>query len=220
MGKVKAIIKSPNREKEHLVTLMPLDKDIIDEKNVANLYRLHQEKRNAASCGIYAVPVSKKLPWMAIFNIPTELVEDLKAKKKPNHRYYIVKIQAWKANSIRPACNVISSIGEAGNLDAESLRILKSHDIWSDEYETEGQKISEKVHESLRVFTKDIDPESGEWVIHPDELKSRVDLREKRIFTIDPITAKDLDDALSIDKISDFIYEIGVHIADVSYFVQ
>jgi exoribonuclease R len=48
----------------------------------------------------------------------------------------------------------------------------------------------------------------------------RRDLREKRIFTIDPLTAKDLDDALSIDKITDNIYEIGVHIADVSYFVQ
>jgi DIS3-like exonuclease 2 len=45
-------------------------------------------------------------------------------------------------------------------------------------------------------------------------------LRHKRIFTIDPITAMDLDDALSIDKITDNIYEIGVHIADVSYFVQ
>ena len=45
-------------------------------------------------------------------------------------------------------------------------------------------------------------------------------MREKRIFTIDPISARDLDDALSIEKISDKIYEIGVHIADVSYFVQ
>ena len=44
-------------------------------------------------------------------------------------------------------------------------------------------------------------------------------MRSKRIFTIDPLTAKDLDDALSIEKISDHIYEIGVHIADVSYFV-
>lgn len=72
----------------------------------------------------------------------------------------------------------------------------------------------------MRIFTKDIDPISGEWIIPEDEIKRRVDLRNKRIFTIDPITAKDLDDALSIDKISDFIYEIGVHIADVSYFVQ
>ncbi len=157
---------------------------------------------------------------MAIMNVPKELVDDLRAKKKPNHRYYLVKMKQWKATSIRPACNVMSSIGEAGNLDAESLRLLKMHDIWSDEYETPGQGINEKVHESLRVFTKDIDPLSQEWIIHQDEIKRRVDLRDKRIFTIDPLTAKDLDDALSIDKISDFIYEIGVHIADVSYFVQ
>ena len=45
-------------------------------------------------------------------------------------------------------------------------------------------------------------------------------MRSKRIFTIDPLTARDLDDALSIEKINDSIFEIGVHIADVSYFVQ
>lgn len=94
------------------------------------------------------------------------------------------------------------------------------HDVWSDEYETEGQKISDKVHESLRVFTKDIDDKSCEWKIPEEEIKKRRDLRSKRIFTIDPLTAKDLDDALSIERISENIYEIGVHIADVSYFVQ
>lgn len=125
----------------------------------------------------------------------------------------------WKAHAYRPACTVLTSIGEAGNLDAESMRLLKMHDIWSDEYETEGQKISEKVDESLRIFTKDIDLVSGEWIIPQEEIDRRVDLRNKRIFTIDPITAKDLDDALSIEKVSEFVYEIGVHIADVSYFV-
>jgi DIS3-like exonuclease 2 len=118
-------------------------------------------------------------------------------------------------------CRITEHIGEAGNLSAESLRILKMHDIWSDEYEAEGQKlVSDKVHESLRVFTKNIDPVTGEWKIPEEEIKLRRDLRSKRIFTIDPLTAKDLDDALSIDKITDSIYEIGVHIADVSYFVQ
>ena len=94
------------------------------------------------------------------------------------------------------------------------------HDVWSDEYETEQQKLDEKVHESLRVFTKDLDPVSGEWNIPEAEIKQRLDLRKRRIFTIDPLTAKDLDDALSIERISEHIYEIGVHIADVSYFVQ
>ena len=93
------------------------------------------------------------------------------------------------------------------------------NDICSEEYEPEGKPIDEKILESLRVFTKDIDKSSLEWIIPEQEISKRLDLRSKRIFTIDPLTAKDLDDALSIDKISDTIYEIGVHIADVSYFV-
>ena len=178
------------------------------------------KKKVATTSGIFALPVSKKLPWMTISGIPDEFMKDIAEGKKPENRYYLVKMENWSASFIKPMCKVLSSIGEAGNLEAESLRILKQHDIWSDEYETTGQKISEKVHESLRVFTKDLDPVSGEWKIPADEITKRVDLRKKRIFTIDPLTAKDLDDALSIEQINDTIYEIGVHIADVSYFVQ
>lgn len=52
------------------------------------------------------------------------------------------------------------------------------------------------------------------------EFDVRRDLRSERIFTIDPNGAKDLDDALSIKKKEDGTYEVGVHIADVSYFVK
>jgi protein SSD1 len=52
------------------------------------------------------------------------------------------------------------------------------------------------------------------------ELEVRKDLRAERIFTIDPESAKDLDDALSIKANEDGTYEIGVHIADVSFFVK
>ena len=75
------------------------------------------------------------------------------------------------------------------------------------------------MHECLRLFSKDIDPKTKEWVIPEAEIKQRLDLRDTRIFTIDPITAKDLDDALSISRLSEHLFEIGVHIADVSYFV-
>jgi protein SSD1 len=50
------------------------------------------------------------------------------------------------------------------------------------------------------------------------EFEVRKDLREERIFTIDPPTAKDLDDALSIKTNDDGSFNVGVHIADVSYF--
>ena len=53
-----------------------------------------------------------------------------------------------------------------------------------------------------------------------DDLSGRRDLRSKRVFSIDPPTARDLDDALSIDALPDGTFEVGVHIADVSHFVR
>jgi len=167
--------------------------------------------------GVYAVPVSKKLPWMQINTIPEEFTEDVKEKKNSQNRYYLCKIVEWNQNDLRPTCRIISSIGEAGNLKAESTRLLRTFDINTDSYEVaEGQDNSAStenkfsfeslskscvgpVFDSLKVFIKDIDSESGEWVIPQAEIDQRLDLREKRIFTIDPVTAKDLDDALSID---------------------
>jgi hypothetical protein len=47
---------------------------------------------------ISAIPVTKKLPYMHITNIPDELIEDVKNKRKANHRYYIVKINKWEVD--------------------------------------------------------------------------------------------------------------------------
>jgi hypothetical protein len=95
---------------------------------------------------------------MTISNIPQEFILDIQMGRKPKDRYYIAKFESWNAGFIRPMCRITDHIGEAGDLRAESLRILKMNDVWTDEYEAEGQKISEKVTESLKVFTKDLDP--------------------------------------------------------------
>lgn len=100
------------------------------------------------------------------------------------------------------------------------MRLLKTYDICTEAYEDENMEPTQNVHECLKMFSKDIDPATKEWIIPQSEIDKRLDLRKRRIFTIDPITAKDLDDALSIEKISEKIYEIGVHIADVSFFVK
>ena len=52
------------------------------------------------------------------------------------------------------------------------------------------------------------------------EIARRLDLRDKNVFTIDPVDAKDFDDAIHVEKMSDGLYEVGVHIADVSHYVQ
>lgn len=58
------------------------------------------------------------------------------------------------------------------------------------------------------------------WSIPDIEIQRRRDLRGERIFSIDPATAKDLDDALHIKELDDGFFEVGVHIADVSYFLK
>ncbi|XP_017066310.1 DIS3-like exonuclease 2 [Drosophila eugracilis] len=55
--------------------------------------------------------------------------------------------------------------------------------------------------------------------ISKDDLRQRKDMRKTCIFTIDPMTARDLDDAVSIEKLGDNKYEVGVHISDVSYYL-
>jgi exoribonuclease R len=148
---------------------------------------------------VLAQPVNSKLPWMALETVPDEYYQDLKEDRPINQRYYIAKFLEWTDCQRRPVVKITESIGEAGNLHAESMRLLRTHDICTEAYEDENEEPTENVHESLKMFVKNINPKTKEWIIPRLELQKREDLRDKRIFTIDPITAKDLDDALSID---------------------
>lgn len=58
--------------------------------------------------------------------------------RKPKDRYYLARFESWNVGFIRPMCRITDHIGEAGDLRAESLRILKMNDVWTDEYEAEG----------------------------------------------------------------------------------
>ena len=64
------------------------------------------------------------------------------------------------------------------------------------------------------------EPGRRTWTPPASELAARRDYRSHRIFTIDPSNARDLDDALHITPLEDGSFEVGVHIADVSYFVD
>jgi ribonuclease R len=97
---------------------------------------------------------------------------------------------------------VIEILGAAGESQVEVSAIAR------------GLGIDETFDAELLNFAENIREE-----ITDADLEDRLDIRDKAVFTIDPVDAKDFDDALSIEKISNGNYRVGVHIADVSHYV-
>lgn len=114
------------------------------------------------------------------------------------------EIKRWQIHDLNPTGRIIREIGPLGDLETEKKAILADNSINQNEF-------SPVALQSL--------PETP-WSIPSVEYKQRRDLRSERIFSIDPKTAKDLDDALHIKELPDGFYEVGVHIADVTYFLK
>ena len=115
----------------------------------------------------------------------------------------VVRITEWPEHSKNPIGEVLDVLGEVGNNDTEMHAILAEFGLpyhYPENVEKAANKISE--------------------VINEDEIKRREDFRNITTFTIDPHDAKDFDDALSIRKLPSGLWEVGVHIADVTYYVQ
>ncbi|XP_029788728.1 DIS3-like exonuclease 2 [Suricata suricatta] len=117
---------------------------------------------------------------------------------------FICRIVDWKQDSSFALGQLAKSLGQAGEIEPETEGILT-------EYGVDFSEFSSEVLDCL--------PQRLPWTIPPEEFSKRRDLRKDCIFTIDPSTARDLDDALSCKALADGNFEVGVHIADVSYFV-
>ena len=129
-----------------------------------------------------------------------------------SNNLFIAKVEEWKNDNNYPLGTLQKLIGEEGDIEAETEMILSENGI---NYLEEFPK---DACEGLPI--DDVDGNETSWTIPDSEFSYRKNLTNNCVFTIDPSTARDLDDALSIEKLSDDSYEIGVHIADVSYFVK
>lgn len=78
-----------------------------------------------------------------------------------------------------------------------------------------------RAHNLYEEFPKDVEKEALKVAMRPskEEIERRLDLRKKLVLTIDPHDAKDLDDAIHLEKLESGMWELGVHIADVSHYV-
>ncbi|KAK8646902.1 hypothetical protein V6N13_120669 [Hibiscus sabdariffa] len=113
------------------------------------------------------------------------------------------QIEDWSAESPSPRACVTRSFGRGSELETQINAILYENAIHCADFPP-------------HVFSC---LPSTPWEIPPKEFQTRKDLRDLCVFTIDPSTASDLDDALSIEKLTNDTFRVGVHIADVSYFV-
>lgn len=130
--------------------------------------------------------------------IPKNKLKDGKTGQKA-----LVKIIEWKHTMKSPVGEVIDIFGDKGDNDAEMHAILAEYGLpykYPENVEAEAAKI-----------------DSG---ITPQEISKRLDMRDVTTFTIDPADAKDFDDALSIRKLENGLWEVGVHIADVTHYVR
>jgi ribonuclease R len=115
----------------------------------------------------------------------------------------LVKIEDWPKKADSPFGTVVKVLGRPGEHNTEIHAILAEYGLpyeFPVEVEAYAQKLDTSIQES--------------------EIAKRRDMRDTLTFTIDPKDAKDFDDALSFKKLENGHYEIGIHIADVSHYVQ
>jgi len=113
----------------------------------------------------------------------------------------VVQFTNWENRHVNPEAEIIEVIGPADNPSLDTLAILRNYDL------------PEK-------FPEDVMAEAERSAARLAEPGRRLDLRQKFIFTVDPATARDFDDALSLELDGQGRRVLGVHIADVSHFVR
>ncbi len=115
----------------------------------------------------------------------------------------VVEVESWGSGHQNPEGRIIEVLGKAGDVAAEIQSVAR-------EFKLPLSFPPEVLHESELLATQ----------IPEEETKRRLDYRDKSCVTIDPFDAKDFDDAVSLERLEDGNYLLGVHIADVSYYVR
>ena len=112
-------------------------------------------------------------------------------------------LENWVHRQALPQAKILSRLGKSGTNDANMLSILAENGLIADfpsQVEAEADAIPLTIEQSV--------------------IDQRIDFRNKTVFTIDPVDAKDFDDALSIEELENGHLRLGVHIADVTHYVQ
>lgn len=165
--------------------------DVLERKQTEFLGHIEMTK----SLAFFMVAGDKPFPD---FYVPLDKTNGAK-----NGDHVIVRLLKWDKDDRKPQGEVITVIDASNASDLAMKEILV------------GGKFPLVFEEAVMREAESLSP-----VITREELSRRKDCRDILTFTIDPVDAKDFDDAISIRNLDNGCYEIGVHIADVSHFVK
>jgi len=129
-------------------------------------------------------------------------VDDVGAKGASEKDKVVVEILSYPTEKYLARGVIIEVLGKAGRYESEIKSIIR-------QYHLPGEFEEDCIEQAREAATQ----------FNPEELNHRDDITEKTIITIDPPDAKDFDDAISLEKNADGNWVLGVHIADVSYFI-
>ena len=149
-----------------------------------------------ASTNFFLIPDDRRVSF-DIFLPPKSI------KKEYLNKKVLVRVEGWDKKYKNPIGKVVKVIGNIEDHNTEINSILMDYGF--------APEFPKKVEEAANKITHNISNK---------EIEKRLDIRTTTTFTIDPKDAKDFDDALSVRKIKNENWEIGVHIADVSHYVE
>ncbi|WP_185850776.1 ribonuclease R [Blattabacterium cuenoti] len=196
--------KDTNRAINGDLVLVKITKKKSRKKIKGKVLKIIKRKRKNF-VGVLKLKTHSKYAYVKVYDNTIHvdiLIQEQELKIYKNNEKVLTNIILWPKESKNPIGKIIKSFGISGEYNTEIFSLLFEYGFpykFSKKIEKETKKIMEKENFDLRL---------------------RRDMRHINTFTIDPLDAKDFDDALSIKKLDSETWEIGIHIADVSYYIK
>jgi DIS3-like exonuclease 2 len=205
-AKVVAILEKSHR-REAVVGFLEMPQQRTGNRPSGRGQQDESPQRRRSVVTMLLMPVDSRCPKMLVpsSGLPSDILQRVKdGDSSIGTELVAARVDGWRVDSFLPTASVVKSLGQGGEIEPQLKAILFEHNAHAPDFP----------QASLDCLPK------TPWKIPASEMKKRMDFRGHRIFSIDPPTARDLDDALSIERLWNGVWRVGVHIADVSYFIN
>ncbi|OLL21810.1 Virulence protein SSD1 [Neolecta irregularis DAH-3] len=158
------------------------------------------ERTNDKPKIVWFKPTDKRVPLIAIptEQAPKDFVENHQAYA---NKIFVACIKRWPITSLHPFGTLTEELGDMGDLEVETEALLRDNNFSNEPF---SETLTRLVDQEVKI----------------EESEDRRDFTAEKVFSIDPLSTKDLDNAVHLTAREDGVIEVGVHIADVAHYVK